>query len=53
MSTEPEFDVVVIGTGPGGRGVAPALAEAGRRVAVVEDELVGGECPFWACIPSK
>lgn len=53
MSAEPEFDVVVIGTGPGGRGVAPALAEAGRRVAVVEDELVGGECPFWACIPSK
>jgi pyruvate/2-oxoglutarate dehydrogenase complex dihydrolipoamide dehydrogenase (E3) component len=53
MSTEHEFDVVVIGTGPGGRGVAPALAEAGKRVAVVEDELVGGECPFWACIPSK
>jgi dihydrolipoamide dehydrogenase len=53
MSAEPEFDVVVIGTGPGGRAVAPALAEAGRRVAVVEDELVGGECPFWACIPSK
>lgn len=48
-----EFDVVVIGTGPGGRGVAPALAAAGKRVAVVEDELVGGECPFWACIPSK
>lgn len=54
MSAEQdEFDVVVIGTGPGGRGVAPALAAAGRRVAVVEDELVGGECPFWACIPSK
>ncbi|MEV4421585.1 NAD(P)/FAD-dependent oxidoreductase [Patulibacter sp. NPDC049589] len=53
MSAEPEFDVVVIGTGPGGRGVAPALAAAGKRVAVVEDELVGGECPFWACIPSK
>jgi dihydrolipoamide dehydrogenase len=53
MSAEPEFDVVVIGTGPGGRAVAPALAAAGRRVAVVEDELVGGECPFWACIPSK
>jgi dihydrolipoamide dehydrogenase len=52
-AAQDEFDVVVIGTGPGGRGVAPALAEAGRRVAVVEDELVGGECPFWACIPSK
>ncbi|MDO8210352.1 NAD(P)/FAD-dependent oxidoreductase [Conexibacter sp. CPCC 206217] len=47
------FDVIVIGTGPGGRAVAPALAAAGRRVAVVEAELVGGECPFWACIPSK
>lgn len=48
-----EFDCIVIGTGPGGRAVAPALAAAGRRVAVVEAELVGGECPFWACIPSK
>ncbi|MGX6449086.1 dihydrolipoyl dehydrogenase family protein [Patulibacter sp. S7RM1-6] len=47
------FDVVVLGSGPGGRAVAPALAEAGRRVAIVEAELVGGECPFWACIPSK
>jgi dihydrolipoamide dehydrogenase len=54
MSTAPEhFDVVVIGTGPGGRAVAPELAAAGRSVAVIEDELVGGECPFWACIPSK
>jgi dihydrolipoamide dehydrogenase len=48
-----EFDCVVIGTGPGGRAVAPALAAAGRRIAAVEAELVGGECPFWACIPSK
>jgi pyruvate/2-oxoglutarate dehydrogenase complex dihydrolipoamide dehydrogenase (E3) component len=51
--TDQDFDVVVIGTGPGGRGVAPALAAEGKRVAVIEDELVGGECPFWACIPSK
>lgn len=47
------FDVVVVGSGPGGRAVAPALAGAGKRVAIVEAELVGGECPFWACIPSK
>jgi dihydrolipoamide dehydrogenase len=48
-----DYDCIVIGTGPGGRAVAPALAAAGRRVAAVEAELVGGECPFWACIPSK
>ncbi len=50
---ENDFDVVVIGAGPGGRNVARPLAEAGMRVAIVERELVGGECPFWACIPSK
>jgi len=48
-----EFDCVVIGAGPGGRAVAGPLAAAGWRVAAVEAELVGGECPFWACIPSK
>jgi len=53
MSGDDRFDAVVIGAGPGGRGVARRLAKAGRRAAIVEDELVGGECPFWACIPSK
>src|SRR3954467_15441968 len=53
MNADDRFDAVVIGAGPGGRGVARRLAKAGRRVAVVEDELVGGECPFWACIPTK
>src|SRR3954452_19433700 len=53
MSADDRFDAVVIGAGPGGRGVARRLAKVGRRGAVVEDELVGGECPFWACIPSK
>jgi pyruvate/2-oxoglutarate dehydrogenase complex dihydrolipoamide dehydrogenase (E3) component len=48
-----DFDVVVVGLGPGGRAVAPALAAGGRRVAAIESELVGGECPYWACIPSK
>jgi pyruvate/2-oxoglutarate dehydrogenase complex dihydrolipoamide dehydrogenase (E3) component len=47
------FDAVVVGAGPGGRNAAKKLAAAGKRVAIVEDELVGGECPFWACIPSK
>lgn len=47
------YDAVVIGSGPGGRGVAKRLAAVQMRVAMVECELVGGECPFWACIPSK
>ena len=47
------YDAVVLGAGPGGRHCARRLARAGRRVAVVERELVGGECPFWACIPTK
>lgn len=51
--SEDRFDCVVVGAGPGGRAAAGELAGAGRRVAVVESELVGGECPFWACIPTK
>ncbi len=47
------FDVIVIGMGPGGEVAASRLLEAGRRVAVVERELIGGECAYWACIPSK
>lgn len=48
-----EFDVVVIGMGPGGEHVAEELARAGLAVAAVEDHLVGGECPYWGCVPSK
>lgn len=47
------FDAIVIGMGPGGEVVASKLLEAGKRVAVVERELIGGECAYWACIPSK
>jgi pyruvate/2-oxoglutarate dehydrogenase complex dihydrolipoamide dehydrogenase (E3) component len=48
-----EFDVVVVGLGPGGEFVAGSLADAGLAVAGVEDSLVGGECPYWGCVPSK
>ena len=47
------FDAVVIGAGPAGRTAAGRLADGGRDVAIVERELVGGECSFWACMPAK
>jgi pyruvate/2-oxoglutarate dehydrogenase complex dihydrolipoamide dehydrogenase (E3) component len=46
-------DVAVIGMGPGGEEVAGKLAEAGLDVVGIEAELLGGECPYWGCIPSK
>lgn len=48
-----EFDVVVLGAGPIGQNAADRARAAGLRVAVVERELVGGECSYWACVPSK
>lgn len=46
-------DIVVIGMGPGGEDVAGRLAEAGLDVIGIEKRLVGGECPYWGCVPSK
>jgi pyruvate/2-oxoglutarate dehydrogenase complex dihydrolipoamide dehydrogenase (E3) component len=48
-----EVDAIVVGLGPGGEQVAEDLADAGLEVVGVEAELVGGECPYWGCIPSK
>ena len=47
------YDVAVIGMGPGGEHVAGTLAESGLRVLGIDNGLVGGECPYWGCIPSK
>ncbi|MBV9292973.1 MAG: NAD(P)/FAD-dependent oxidoreductase, partial [Frankiales bacterium] len=54
-STDPddEYDVIVLGAGPAGETVAGRAADHGLAVAIVEPELVGGECSYWGCIPSK
>lgn len=53
MTSSNEFDVVVLGAGPVGQNAAERARSGGLRVAVVERELVGGECSYWACVPSK
>jgi pyruvate/2-oxoglutarate dehydrogenase complex dihydrolipoamide dehydrogenase (E3) component len=54
MPEQPEqAEVIVVGMGPGAEDVAERLAEAGLDVVGIDAELVGGECPYWGCIPSK
>jgi pyruvate/2-oxoglutarate dehydrogenase complex dihydrolipoamide dehydrogenase (E3) component len=53
MSVTQEYDVVVIGAGPTGENVADRAVKKGLTAAIAESELVGGECSYWACMPSK
>ncbi len=53
MDVIEEVDAVVIGLGPGGEEVAGQLAQAGLSVVGIDSGLVGGECPYWGCVPSK
>jgi pyruvate/2-oxoglutarate dehydrogenase complex dihydrolipoamide dehydrogenase (E3) component len=48
-----DAEVIVVGLGVGGEFVAGRLAEAGLDVVGIESALVGGECPYWGCVPSK
>jgi len=48
-----EFDVVCLGGGVAGEAIAVGLQGSGLTLAIVERELVGGECPYWGCVPSK
>ena len=48
-----EYDLIVIGAGPVGENVADRAVQGGLSAAIVESELVGGECSYWACMPSK
>jgi dihydrolipoamide dehydrogenase len=48
-----EFDVIVVGAGPAGENIAPRVVRRGLTAAIVEEELAGGDCAFFACVPSK
>ena len=47
------YDVIVIGAGPVGENIADRVVQGGLSAAIVERELVGGECSYWACMPTK
>ena len=53
MTGEATYDVVIIGAGPVGENVADRVVAGGLSAAIVERELVGGECSYWACMPTK
>ena len=48
-----KYDLVIIGAGEAGQAAAYAARDRGARVAIVDRELLGGSCPYWACMPSK
>ncbi|MFI6446684.1 dihydrolipoyl dehydrogenase family protein [Kitasatospora sp. NPDC050543] len=53
LGLEQDYDVIVLGAGPTGENLADRTVAAGLRTVIVESELVGGECSYWACMPSK
>ena len=53
MAAEQTCDVVVVGLGPGGEHAATELAKAGLEVVGLDERLVGGECPYFGCVPTK